>query len=85
MHDLHLLPPNCEIQLLPQIATSKLSPVELFMHIQAHFGMSPAHSFIHSLRKDVTILAGVDGSRNRDRSTVGLILATPSHAAQTPT
>ena len=56
MHDLHLLPSNCQIQLLPQTANSKLSPVELFVYIPAHFRISPAHSFfhsfIHSLSKD---------------------------------
>lgn len=88
MHDLHLLPPNCQIQLFPQTVTFKLSPVELFLHIpeiQLTSGMSAAHSFIHSLSKDVNILSGVDRSRNRGRSFMRLILATPTHAAQTPT
>lgn len=58
MHDLHILPPNCQIQLFPHTATFKLSPVELFVHSPgkpAHFKTSPAHasihSFIHSLRQ----------------------------------
>lgn len=88
MQDLPLLPPNCPIQLFPQTATFKLSQVEPFLHIpeiQLTSGMSPAHSFIHSLSKDVNILSGVDRSRNRGRSFMRLILATPTRAAQTPT
>lgn len=50
MHDLHILPPNCQIQLFSYTATFKLAPVELFVHSPgkpAHFKMSPAHATIH--------------------------------------
>lgn len=40
--------------------------------------MSPAHSFIHSLNKDVYILSDGDRSGNRTQSLERLVLATPA-------
>lgn len=91
MHNLHILPPNCQIQLFPHTATFKLSLVELFVHSSgkpAHFKMSPAHasihSFIHSLRQRCVCF--VQWRQKQQQNTVaheGHLSHT--HAARTPT